>query len=241
MALFEGLVRRQVAADGVAISLVMGGSGPPVLLLHGYPQTHVMWHKVAPRLAADFTVVAADLRGYGDSVKPPGDVDHANYSKRTMARDQVEAMRQLGFDQFAVVGHDRGARVAYRMALDHPEQVTKLAVLDIVPTHTMFANVDREFALGTFHWFFLAQPYDLPERLIGGDPEYYLRTILARWAGDPGAFAHEAMEEYVAHFRDPACIHASCEDYRAGATVDLAHDEADHSAKHRIACPVLAL
>jgi haloacetate dehalogenase len=200
-----------------------------------------MWHEVAPRLAEDFTVVAADLRGYGESAKPPGGDDHAGYTKRTMARDQVEVMAQLGFERFAVAGHDRGARVAYRMALDHPERVTKLAVLDVVPTYAMWAGADRAFGLGAYHWFFLAQPYDLPERLIGAEPEYYLRTMLARWAGNAEAFAPEALAEYVAHFRDPACIHASCEDYRAGATLDLEHDTADREQGGRITCPVLAL
>ena len=241
MALFEGFTRRHVSTSGATINLVTAGSGPPLLLLHGYPQTHVLWHKVAPRLAQDFTVVAADLRGYGDSSRPPGGADHAGYAKRTMAQDQIEVMGQLGFERFAVAGHDRGARVAYRMALDHPERVMKLAVLDVVPTYAMWAGADRQFGLGTFHWFFLAQPYDLPERLIGAEPEYFLRTMLARWAGDAGAFAAEAMDEYVAHFRDPTCIHATCEDYRAGATLDLAHDAADRERGRRIACPMLAL
>ncbi len=241
MALFEGFARRQVATSGATINLVTAGSGPPLLLLHGYPQTHALWHRVAPRLAEDFTVVAADLRGYGDSSKPPGGDDHAGYAKRAMARDQVEVMQQLGFERFAVAGHDRGARVAYRMALDHAERVTRLAVLDIVPTYAMWAGADRQFGLGAYHWFFLAQPYDLPERLIGAEPEYFLRTMLSRWAGDAGAFAPEALAEYVAHFRDPACIHATCEDYRAGAALDLEHDTADQERGHRITCPLLAL
>src|SRR5216110_138369 len=179
---FPGFKSMRINTSGAAINAVVGGSGPPVLLLHGYPQTHVMWHKVAPRLAEEFTVVVADLRGYGDSAKPQGGGDYADYSKRTMARDQVEVMQQLGFERFAVAGHDRGGRVAYRMALDHPERVTKLAVLDIVPTYNMWAGADRQFGLGAYHWFFLAQPYDLPERLIGAEPEYYIRTMLPRWA-----------------------------------------------------------
>jgi haloacetate dehalogenase len=241
VALFEGFTRRQVETSGATINLVIAGSGPPLLLLHGYPQTHVLWHKVAPRLAEDFTVVAADLRGYGDSAKPEGGPDHSGYSKRTMARDQVEVMQRLGFERFAVAGHDRGARVAYRMAFDHPERVMKLAVLDIVPTYVMWAGADRQFGLGAYHWYFLAQPYDLPERLIGSDPEYFLRTTLARWAGTGHAFDPEAMAEYIAHFRDPACIHGSCEDYRAGATLDLEYDAADREAGRRITSPLLAL
>lgn len=241
MALFAGFDRRQVAVDGATIHFVTAGSGPPLLLLHGYPQTHVLWHRVAPRLAEHFTVVAADLRGYGDSAKPPGGDDHAGYAKRTMAQDQVAVMEQLGFSRFAVAGHDRGARVAYRMALDHPGRVSRLAVLDIVPTAAMWEGVDQAFGMGAYHWFFLAQPFDLPESLIGAEPEYFLRTMLARWSGTPDAFAPEAMAEYVAHFRDPACIHASCEDYRAGATLDRDHDLADRERGHRISCPVLVL
>jgi haloacetate dehalogenase len=241
MTLFEGFERRQVETSGATINLVMAGSGAPLLLLHGYPQTHVLWHQVAPALARDFTVVAADLRGYGDSSKPDGGADHAGYTKRTMARDQVEVMQRLGFERFAVAGHDRGARVAYRMAFDHPERVTKIAVLDIVPTYEMWAGADRRFGMGAYHWFFLAQPFDLPERLIGGDPDYFLRTTLARWAGNADAFDPEAVAEYVSHFRDPACIHASCEDYRAGATLDLEYDTADREAGRRITSPLLAL
>jgi haloacetate dehalogenase len=239
--MFEGFERRRVGTGEITINLMIGGSGPPLLLLHGYPQTHVMWHRLAPRLAGDFTVVVPDLRGYGDSDKPPGGGDHSAYAKRTMARDQVEVMHRLGFEQFGVAGHDRGARVAYRLALDHPEQVTRLAVLDIVPTYTMWQSVDRDFAMGTFHWFFLAQPFDLPEHLIGGDPEYFVRRTVARWAGDPDAIAPEALAEYVRCFRDPATIHATCEDYRAGATVDVEADAADREAGRTIACPVLAL
>ena len=241
MTLFDGFDHRLMETSGAAINLVTAGSGPPLLLLHGYPQSHVMWHAVAPRLAEDFTVVVADLRGYGDSAKPPGGDDHAGYAKRTLARDQVEVMERLGFPRFAVAGHDRGARVAYRMALDHPERVTRLAVLDIVPTYAMWAGADRRFGMGTFHWFFLAQPYDLPERLIGAEPEYFLRTILARWAGAGYQFNPEVLAQYIEHFSDPACIHASCEDYRAGATLDVDHDTADRDAGRRIACPVLAL
>jgi haloacetate dehalogenase len=239
-ALFAGFETLDIATPEASIHLVRGGSGPPLLLLHGYPQTHVMWHRVAPRLAERFTVIAPDLRGYGDSAKPPGGADHAAYSKRVMAGDQVEVMRTLGFERYAVVGHDRGARVAYRMALDHPQRVRRLATLDIVPTHTTFAAVDRAMAMGTFHWFFLAQPHDLPERLIGGAPEYFLTTLLARWSGSGLAvFDARALAEYVRCF-DAATIHATCEDYRAGASLDDAHD-AEDLGRRTITCPMLAL
>lgn len=239
MGMFEGFERIRVETEGAAINGVCGGGGPPVLLLHGSPQTHAMWHLVAPRLAETFTVVATDLRGYGDSSKPEGGTDHAGYSKRAMATDQVEAMRELGFDSFAVVGHDRGGRVAHRMALDHPERVTRLAVLDIVPTHWVFATADKELATAYYHWFFLIQPYDLPEHLIGADPEYYLRKKLGGWGTGIDLFSPEAYAEYERCFRDPKTIHSSCEDYRAAATIDLAHDEADRDRK--VECPLLAL
>ena len=238
--MFEGFATIQVDTQGATIHAVRGGSGPPLLLLHGYPQTHVMWHQVAPRLAERFTVVAPDLRGYGDSSAPPTAPDHTTYSKRAMAQDQVDVMGHLGFEQFAVVGHDRGARVAYRLALDHPERIARLVTLDIVPTYAIFAAMTMASSMATFHWFFLAQPYDLPERLIGAASEYYLKTMLARWSGRGlAAFTPEALAEYVRCF-DAATIHASCEDYRAGATVDFALDEAD-LGRRRIACPMLAL
>jgi len=237
--MFEGFERGRIEIEGVTIDAVYGGGGPPVLLLHGYPQTRAMWHLVAPRLAESFTVVATDLRGYGGSSKPAGGNDHSGYSKRAMAADQVEVMRELGFDSFAVVGHDRGGRVAHRMALDYPERVTKLAVLDIVPTHWVFATADKELATAYYHWFFLIQPYDLPERLIGADPDYFLRKKLGGWGTGVEVFAPEAYAEYERCFRDPRTIHASCEDYRAAATIDLAHDEADRN--RRVGCPLLAL
>lgn len=238
--MFEGFERRRIETSGATINLVVGGEGPPVLLLHGYPQSHVMWHRVAPRLASEFTVIAPDLRGYGDSSKPFGEPDHSTYSKRAMAQDGVEVMQALGFDRFAVVGHDRGGRVAYRMALDHPERVTRLSVLDIVPTYAMFTNVNKGFATVTYHWFFLIQPYDLPERLIGAEREYFLRNCLARWSGSGlDAYDKEALEEYLRCF-DEATIHASCEDYRAGASIDFELDSADHG-KRKITCPTLAL
>ena len=212
-----------------------------MLLLHGYPQTHAMWHLVAPRLAGEFTVVAADLRGYGDSSKPDGGPDHSAYSKRAMAEDQVEVMRALGFESFAVVGHDRGARVGHRMALDHPDRVTKLAVLDIIPTREVFATVGKDLATAYYHWFFLIQPYDLPETLIGADPGYYLRKKLGGWGTSLETFAPEVLAEYERCFRDPRTIHASCEDYRAAASIDLIHDEADAAKGRMVECPLLAL
>jgi haloacetate dehalogenase len=211
-----------------------------LLLLHGYPQTHLMWHKVAPVLAERFTVVCPDLRGYGDSARPPSDPAHEVYCKRSNARDMVAVMRALGFERFLLAGHDRGGRVAHRLALDHPERLEKLAVLDIVPTRTLFRATNQAIAQGYYHWFFLAQPYDLPERLIGGDPVYYLHWMLGRWGTGLEHFAPAALAEYERCFRDPAVIHASCEDYRAAATIDLEHDEADLATK-KIDCPLLAL
>jgi haloacetate dehalogenase len=233
---FEGFETTDVDTGEARIHVRHGGSGPPLLLLHGYPQTHAMWHLVAPALAEDFTVVAADLRGYGESSKPRTTADHWPYTKRAMARDQVAVMHALGFDRFAVCGHDRGARVGYRLALDHPERVTRLAVLDIVPTGEVFLRADREFGLGYYHWFFLAQPAPLPERLIAADPEAYYG-----YHGAAKLFASEALEEYRRFATDPETIHAMCEDYRAGATLDYAHDLADRNGRRRIGCPVLAL
>jgi haloacetate dehalogenase len=198
-----------------------------------------MWHRIAPALARRFSVVAADLRGYGDSAKPPGGPGHVAYAKRAMARDQVEVMAALGFERFAVVGHDRGARVTHRMALDHPERVTKAAVLDIAPTLHMYEHADMALASAYYHWFFLIQPYDLPERLIGADPDFYLEKKIGKWSQNPGAFTAAALAEYKRCFRDPATIHATCEDYRAAAGIDLEHDRADLGRK--VACPVLAL
>ena len=197
-----------------------------------------MWHKIAPRLAETFTVVAADLRGYGDSSKPAGGDNHQNYSFRAMAADQVAVMNQLGFDRFAVAGHDRGARTAYRLALDHGETVDKLVVMDIVPTLTLYETADQKIATGYYHWYFLIQPFDFPEKLIGGDPEYYLRRKIGHWSAND-AFTDDAMAEYIRCFSNPETIHASCEDYRAGATIDLDHDRAD--AGRKLTCPLLVL
>jgi haloacetate dehalogenase len=238
---FEGFDPRRIAvSDDVTIDLVVGGDGPPLLLLHGYPQTHVIWHKVAPALAERFTVVASDLRGYGDSSAPPTTDDHAVYSKRTTAADQAAVMEVLGFDRFHLAGHDRGGRVGHRLALDHPDRVRSLAVLDIAPTYAMYTTTDMTFAEAYYHWFFLIQPYDLPERMIGADPEFFLRRKFSQWGRDDTAFTPETMAEYIRCFT-PATIHASCEDYRASATIDLAHDRDDLDAGRRLACPVLAL
>ena len=237
--MFEGFEKRRITTSGAEINLRLGGAGPPLLLLHGYPQTHVMWHKIAPALAERFTVVAADLRGYGESAKPPSDDSHAPYSKRAMAKDQVEVMAALGFERFAVVGHDRGARVTHRMALDHAERISKAAVLDICPTLEMYERTDRAFATAYYHWFFLIQPFDLPERLIGTDPDYYMDRKIGAWGSEPRLFDPEALAAYKAAFRDPATIHASCEDYRAAATIDLEHDRADLGRK--LSCPLLVL
>ena len=239
-ALFPGFSQHTVGTKDAEINLRRGGEGPPVLLLHGYPETHLCWHRVAPALARRFTVVVPDLRGYGDSSKPPSSPDHAVYSKRSMAQDMIEVMAQLGFSRFAVVGHDRGARVAYRMALDHPGAVTRMAVLDIVPTYTTWTRMQMSRGLKTYHWFFLAQPDGLPERLIGADAAYYLKEKLRRWSGSADAFPDDVVAEYVRCFSDPACIHATCEDYRAGATIDFELDKADYG-KRKIACPMLAL
>lgn len=237
--MFEGFERLQIDADGVDINLVTGGDGPPLLLLHGYPQTHVMWHKIAPRLAEDFKLVIPDLRGYGDSAKPAGGDHHEAYCKRAMALDQVRVMDKLGHPAFFVAGHDRGGRVTHRMALDHPEKVLKAAVLDIVPTHKLFKSVNQEVASGYYHWFFLIQPDGLPEHLIGGDPEFYLRKKMGKWSAGTGGFTDEAMAEYIRCFSNPQTIYASCEDYRAAATIDLEHDEAD--MERLIDCPLLVL
>ena len=223
----------------VTIRAAVGGSGPPLLLLHGHPQTHVTWRKVAPALARHFTLVAADLRGYGDSSKPDGGENHVAYAKRTMARDQVALMERLGHGRFGVVGHDRGGRVAHRLALDHPGSVSRLAVLDIAPTATMYARTDKEFATRYFWWFFLIQPAPLPERMIGADPEFVLSKHIDGQTKTPGATEPAAFAEYLRCYRDPATHHAICEDYRAAATIDLAHDAADAHA--RVTAPLLAL
>lgn len=235
--MFESFETRSLAVNGVTINVVMKGNGPPLLLLHGYPQTHVMWHKIAPALAEHYTVVAADLRGYGDSSKPAGDDQHVTYSKRAMAADQVAVMSALGFERFRIAGHDRGGRVTHRLCLDHPDRVIRAAVLDIIPTPEVFKRLNKLVATAYYHWFFLIQPRGLPETLIGGNPEYYLRNIGA-W-GRADAFTPEAFAEYLRCFSNPACIHATCEDYRAAASIDLEHHTAD--ADRKINCPLMVL
>lgn len=239
--MFEGFTQRDIPTSGATIRAVHGGSGPPLLLMHGNPFTHVSWHKLAPRLARDFTVVCTDLRGYGDSSKPPDGENHANYSFRAMAQDQVEVMAALGFPRFAAAGHDRGARVLHRLCLDHPAAIERAAFLDILPQHHLLNHVSRAWGLFSWHWFFMAQPCDLPERLMGADPEYYLRRKLQKPGTDTSFFSPEAIAEYLRCFRKPETIHAMCEDYRATFGVDLETDTADVAAGRRIACPALIL
>jgi len=229
----------KVQTTGAEINLVHGGTGSPVLLLHGYPQTHVMWHKIAPHLVKHFHVICPDLRGYGDSSKPTTTTNHSPYSKRAMANDLVEVMTYFDHQAFFVAGHDRGARVAHRLALDYPEKVMKACVMDIIPTYYMYKTADQQFATGYYHWFFLIQPDGLPERMIGADPAYYLTEKLKRWSAPGTEFADEAMSEYLRCFSQPDAIHASCEDYRAAASIDLEHDKQD--LKKPLHCPLLVL
>ncbi|MEJ6388180.1 alpha/beta fold hydrolase [Gymnodinialimonas ulvae] len=239
-AFLDGFELCRVAVAGVELNVAVGGDGPPILLLHGHPQTHVVWRKIAPALVAQgHCVVAPDLRGYGDSGKPASDADHLPYSKRVMAADNVALMKGFGFERFSVIGHDRGGRVGHRMALDHPHAVERLMVLDIAPTLTMYDRTDQAFATAYFWWFFLIQPFDLPERMIGSDPEYFLRKHIAGQVKVPGSVGEEVIAEYLRCYRDPATIHAICEDYRAAAGVDLDHDRADATA--RVACPLWAV
>jgi haloacetate dehalogenase len=237
---FEGFRTSDVDADGVRIHVRTAGEGPALLLLHGYPETGAMWHRLAPRLAQTHTVVVPDLRGYGASARPESDATHAAYSKRAMAGDQARVMQLLGHETYAVVGHDRGARVAHRMALDHADAVSRVAVLDIAPTRHVFGDVDKTVALGYDHWFFLAQENDLPETLIGGAREHWLRTKLAQWSAPGARFEEEVVAEYLASFDDES-VHATTEDYRAGATIDLEHDDTSYDAGLRVTQPLLAL
>ena len=239
--MLDAFDERRIALRDAEIYLRTGGAGPPLLLLHGYPQTHVIWHRVAPRLAETFTLVMPDLRGYGQSKGPSADAGHLNYSKRAMARDMVDAMAVLGHERFALAGHDRGARVGYRLCLDHPARVTRFATLDVVPTIEVWDEMDADRAIATYHWPFLAVPAPVPERLIGADPEFYVRHLLDRWAGRKDALDPRAVAACVAQFRLPSVLTATCEDYRAGAGIDRVHDREDRAAGRKIACPVLVI
>jgi haloacetate dehalogenase len=240
--LFPGFVAHDVdAGDGVRIRVRVGGSGSPLLLLHGHPQTHAMWHRVAPALAERFTLVLADLRGYGDSSKPVGDADHANYSKRTMARDMLRVMHTLGHERFDVLAHDRGARVAHRLAVDHAAAVCRLVLLDIAPTLAMYEQTTEDFARAYWHWFFLIQPAPLPERLIEADPAAYLRDVIGRRSAGLAPFDPRALAEYGRAVALPGAAHGICEDYRAAAGIDLVHDRADRERGVRLQAPLLVL
>ncbi|WP_171016119.1 alpha/beta hydrolase [Ramlibacter sp. 2FC] len=241
MNLFPGFERQRFEASGAQINYLRAGAGEPVLLLHGYPQTHACWHRIAPQLARHYTVVCADLRGYGDSSKPAGLPDHANYAKRAMAQDMVELMASLGFERFHLVGHDRGGRVAHRLAADHPQRVHTLAVLDISPTLKMFERTDMAFARAYYHWFLMLQPPPLPEQMLAGRVPFNILGRVGREEPDLSKFSAEAVNEYVRCFADPAAIHASCEDYRAAGTIDLEHDRADRQAGRKLPMPMLAL
>ena len=237
--MFNNFTKTQIKANGVSINLVHGGVGPPLLLLHGYPQTHVEWHKIAPKLAEHYTVVAPDLRGYGDSEKPPAsEGDLSVYCKRTTAQDQVEVMAELGFESFHVVGHDRGARVGHRMALDHPERVRTFTSLDVVPSQAAFDHMDSQLSFAWFHWHLMRQPSPLPETLIGNSAKIYLDFLFERWTAIDGSITDEAYAEYLRCFNNPDTIRATCLDYR-GVELDLKHDEADRGRK--LTCPVLLL
>ena len=238
-ALFPDFERRRIRTSGASINLEIGGEGPPVLLLHGYPQTHAMWHKVAPRLARGYTVVCPDLRGYGDSSKPKGLADHSNYSKRALAKDMVEVMESLGYVAFHVVGHDRGGRVGHRMARDHGRRVRTLTVLDISPTLKMYQSTTMQFAKAYYHWFFLVQQAPLPEIMVASMGVKYILGRIGRGPSKLRHFDRRAVAEYARCFRDPRTIHATCEDYRASATIDLMHDKQDLRKKIRM--PLLAL
>lgn len=239
MNLFPGFRTKNIRASGATIHLVTHGTGPAVLLLHGYPETHAMWHKVAPSLARDYTVVCADLRGYGDSSKPKGLPDHSNYSKRAMAKDMAEVMSALGHRKFHVVGHDRGARVGHRLARDHGKRVLSLTVLDISPTLKMYESTDKAFATAYYHWFFLIQRPPLPEMLLKNQVPKYIIGRIGRGRSGIKVFDKNALRQYIKAFKDPRCIHATCEDYRAAASIDLVHDRKDRRKKLRM--PVLAL
>jgi haloacetate dehalogenase len=241
MAVLDGFTKTEIETSGARIVTVHGGKGPPLLLLHGNPFTHLSWHKFIDRLAQEFTVVATDLRGYGDSSKPPSQPDHANYSFRAMALDNVEVMASLGFDRFMVAGHDRGARVTHRMCLDHPEKVIRASIHDIIPQHHLFNNMTQAWATGAYHWFFMIQAAPMPETLMSADPDFFITKKLSKTAQGLSFFGKEALAEYMRCFRNPETVRGMCEDYRACATVDLAMDTEDRAAGKRVTVPVQLL
>jgi haloacetate dehalogenase len=241
MTFFDGFELQQIAVDGGEIRARVGGSGPPLLLLHGNPQTHAMWHAVAPRLAERFTVVCPDLRGYGKSFKPQASADHREYAKRAMAADMVQVIDRLGFGTFDLAGHDRGGRVSHRLALDHPDRVKRLALLDIIPTLEHFERADMAFGLGYYHWFWFAQPAPFPENIISAAPDDWFRAHTSREPKDDGFFNPDALADYLACVRDPDMIRGMCSDYRAAATIDLEHDRASRAAGEKIQCTLLVL
>ena len=237
----ENFKQQMISVNGIELCVTTGGDGPPLFLLHGFPQTHVIWHRVAPELASRFSLVMPDLRGYGDSAAPPGDPLHEQYSKREMAKDIVALADYLGFDRFALAGHDRGARVGYRLVLDHSGRVTKYCAIDIVPTIDVWKEMDTASTVSAFHWSFLAARSPLPEQVIGQNPELFYRFLLQRWASDITKLDPQAIQAYLDQYRDPRKIHAQCEDYRAGATVDRALDQASRDASAQLDCPVMVL
>ncbi len=239
--MFTQYQQSSTPVNGVKINYRIGGKGPALLLLHGHPQTHVIWHKVADTLAKHFTVVAADLRGYGDSDKPPASANHHAYSKRVMAQDQVELMQQLGFDTFSILAHDRGARVAFRLAMDHPNAVSRMILLDIAPTLAMYEQTTEAFARAYWHWFFLIRPEPLPETLITANPENYLRSVMSGRSNNMEIFSAEALAEYLRCIKLPETATGICEDYRASATIDLEHDQCDIDSGKKLDCPLLIL
>ncbi|MAD18431.1 MAG: alpha/beta hydrolase [Alteromonadaceae bacterium] len=239
--MFTSFKIEQKSVNGIKINYRIGGDGPPLLLLHGHPQTHVIWHKVADKLAANFTVVAADLRGYGDSDKPALSEQAQAYSKREMAKDQVELMEQLGFNHFSLIAHDRGARVAHRMQLDHPQSIKRMVLLDIAPTLSMYRQTNEEFARAYWHWFFLIRPAPLPESLIEADPENYLRSVMGTRSAKMAPFTDDAFAEYLRCISLSGAARGICEDYRASASIDLVHDQQDVDSHHKVSCPLMVL